>query len=297
MKNSLRVEGSLKRWPDLPAYFEVLKPRETAFLVFIGGFGAILAASGFPPVQRLILAVIAVTLGSAGANALTNYADRDIDARMERTKRRALPSHRIHPAERMLPLAIFLVVTGIALAGMANPAAALVGIIGTIAALLFRKTVLSFLMGGICGAAPVLVGWLMVNPVLNATAWLLVALMMVWLPLHAWAVIAAYQDQYLLVGAYPVPTKWPMRRILASLSVFAALLYATSLAIYFLGGFGWFYLVSAVLMGLCVVTSALRLTGRPSQKEAWRLFRLSSYPYLGVIFAAMAADLWLRALL
>jgi len=64
----------------------------------------------------LLLIALTILLASAGANGLTNYLDRDVDARMQRTKHRALPSKCIYPPEKVLPLTIGLVIVGLALA-------------------------------------------------------------------------------------------------------------------------------------------------------------------------------------
>jgi len=85
-------------------YFEILKPRETSLLTFIGICAAIIAGSGHTPLDKLLLVLFVLLLGSAGANGLTNYLDRNVDAKMLRTRHRALPSKRIYPAEKVLPL-------------------------------------------------------------------------------------------------------------------------------------------------------------------------------------------------
>ena len=75
-------------------YITVLKPRETVLLTFIGVCSAIIAGQGSAPLDVLLLALAAIAMGSAGANGLTNYLDRDVDARMRRTHLRALPAER-----------------------------------------------------------------------------------------------------------------------------------------------------------------------------------------------------------
>ena len=81
-------------------YIEVLKPKETFLLTFIGIFAAVVAGAGSPPIGLLVLALIAIALGISGCNGLTNYLDRDVDARMKRTQHRALPSKRISPPKQ-----------------------------------------------------------------------------------------------------------------------------------------------------------------------------------------------------
>ena len=99
-------------------YIEVLKPRETSLLVFVGFCAAIVAEGGLPPTGRLLLALLAITLGSGGVNGFTNYIDRNIDARMQRTRRRCLASKRIQPPEKALLLCFALTAAAL---GLANP--------------------------------------------------------------------------------------------------------------------------------------------------------------------------------
>ena len=67
------------------------------------------------------MVLITLLLGSAGVNGLTNYLDRDVDARMQRTKHRVLPAKRIEPPEKVLPLTIGLVIVGLVLAWQLHP--------------------------------------------------------------------------------------------------------------------------------------------------------------------------------
>ena len=84
------------------SYIEVLKPLPTVLLAFIGAATAVIAGGG-QLLLKLLLVLAAVLVAAAGANGLTNYLDRDIDARMRRTCFRALPSQAISPPARYCP--------------------------------------------------------------------------------------------------------------------------------------------------------------------------------------------------
>src|SRR4030042_1894506 len=71
-------------------YLEVLKPLPSALLAFIGFAAAVIAGDGFHS-PRLALVFVTVLIAAAGANGLTNYLDRFIDARLRRTCLRVLP--------------------------------------------------------------------------------------------------------------------------------------------------------------------------------------------------------------
>jgi len=104
----------------LANYVEVLKPLPSALLAFIGGGAAVIAGGGeLSP--RLALIAATILIASAGANGLTNYLDRDIDARMRRTCWRVLPSRTIYPPGKVLPLILGLIILGLGLAWYLHP--------------------------------------------------------------------------------------------------------------------------------------------------------------------------------
>jgi protoheme IX farnesyltransferase len=73
-------------------------------------------------------------------------------------------------------------------------------------------------------------------------------------------------------------------------------MYLVSIGLYFVGGFGWLYLSVALAFGFLIVMGNMVLFFRPSRRNAWLMFKLSS-PYLFVLFAGMIADGWLRQML
>ena len=122
-------------------YLEVIKPRETGLLVFIGVITTYVAGSGLTSIGRFSITLIAILMASAGANGLTNYLDRELDARMERTRKRALPSQKIYPPEKALFFSSGLSVLGLIAAWYIHPYTFLADLIGTSAAIIYRKKV------------------------------------------------------------------------------------------------------------------------------------------------------------
>lgn len=275
-------------------YIEVLKPRETALLVFIGVVTAIVAGAGTLPVSRLVLALVAILFASAGANGLTNYLDRELDARMQRTRRRALPSRRISPPERVLPLTIGLTVVGLALAWQLHPLAFLFDLIGTAAAVVWRKRVTCvFPQGAIASCAPVLMGWFAAR---NDFTWeivLLCVLIAVWLPSHIWSIMVAHREDYSSAGINYFPINRDTRVVTKILLAFCVMLYVASIVLYFIGGLGLLYLVVANVLGIIILYAGIRLAFSRTFNDAWKLYKLSAFPYLGVLFLVMLVSTWL----
>ena len=274
-------------------YIEVLKPRQSSLLTFIGICAAIIAGDGHFPL-RLLLIALTIFIASAGANGLTNYLDRDVDAQMQRTKHRALPSKRIYPPEKVLPLTIGLAIVGLALAWQLHPFVFLADLVGSIVAATWRKKVTCvYPQGVIASCAPVLMGWFAIEPAFSREILFLCLLIAIWLPLHVWSVMVANREDYLRAGLRYFPMSWQAKDAVKVLLALSLVLYAASIGLYFVGGFAWLYLILANLLGITMVYASSRLVVSSASQDAWRLYKLSAFPYLGMIFLTMCLDLWL----
>jgi len=273
-------------------YITVLKPRETVLLAFIGVCAAIIAAQGNPPLDVLGIALVAIVLGSAGANGLTNYLDRNVDARMTRTHLRALPAERIIPAKRALVWSIFLILVALAVAWYLDPLCFVFGLVGTVAASVFRKRVMCVIQGGIAGCAPVLIGYVAVTHRLDMTILFLCIFIVVWIPLHVWSVMIANREDYLQAGVEYFPVTWKAQDAVKVLMVLAVLLYAASIALWAYGNFGWLYFAVANILSMAMLYANFRLLRSVLSRDAWKVYKLSAFPYLGLIFIALCLNFW-----
>ncbi len=242
----------------------------------------------------LFVAGVTILLFSAGANGFTNYLDRDIDSQMQRTRNRALPSRRIYPPEKVLPVTIGLLVISLVLAWWLHPLCFASNLIGTIAAVTWRKRATCvFPQGAIASCTPVLIGWFAIKPAFGWELLLICILIAAWLPLHVWSVMIANREDYLSAGLRYFPMTWEVGRSVKVLLVFGLMLYMASIALYFTGGFAWLYLVLVNVLGIIVVYSGWRLITSYTSRGAWRLYKLSAFPYLGLVFLVMCLDIWL----
>ncbi len=274
-------------------YIWVLKPRESSLITLIGVGAAVIAGNGQLSSGLLFIALV-ILIATAGANGLTNYIDRDVDTKMQRTKNRVLPSKRIYPPEKVLPLAIGLVIIGLVLAWQLHPFSFLADLIGTVSAIIWRKRwTCVFPQGAIASCAPVLIGWFAIEPAFSWEILLLCLLMVVWLPLHVWSVMVAHRQDYLDAGINYFPMSREVREAVRVLLAFSLVLYVTSIGLYFVGDFGWLYLVLANILGITMVYAVFRLMISSASQDAWKLYKLSAFPYLGLIFLAMCLDIWL----
>ncbi len=280
-------------------YIDVLKPKETSLLLFIGACSSIIAAStttgGFP-LKDFIVTAIAILCGSAGANGLTNYLDRDIDARMKRTCSRPLAARRIDPPWKILPLIIALILIGLVLAWMLSPVCFFIGLAGIIASSIWRKTISCTFLGIVAGSAPVLIGWyaILKQPVIDILPVLFVILIAFWTPLHVWTLMISNRRDYESAGLNYFPLSWNDGNVIKILAVLSVALASATLLIYFFSSmFHWLYLVVSSLLSLAMIAANIKLLINPISKNAWAVYKLSAFPYLGIIFTVMAVDSWI----
>jgi len=287
----LRV--TLERPNTILNYIEVLKPRETSLLIFIGACAAIIASGGYFTAGIFALAVVAITLGSAGCNGLTNYLDREVDGRMTRTCSRVLPSRRIYPPQKALPLIIGLIVAALVLAWILNPMCFVFGLVGVAASAIWRKTITCTFFGIIAGCSPVLIGWFALNPVFNVKILLICLLVAVWIPIHVWSVMISKRKEYLGAGLRFFPLSWPVKSVVTLLFGLSIALYLVANSLYIFGDFHLIYLVIANVAGITMIYATARLIFSTTSANSWRVYKLSSFPYLGIIFLAMCLDILL----
>lgn len=293
------MEVAIKSRPDLISYIQVLKPRETSLIFFIGACSAICAAAtlnGVFPIADFTVTLLAIILGSAGANGLTNYLDRNVDVKMKRTCNRVLPSKRIDPPERALYLAIMLIIIGLVLAWLLSPICFYIGLIGVVSSAIWRKTISCTFLGIIAGSAPVLVGWYAITkqPVIGLMPIMLFAMIALWTPLHVWTLMMSNRKDYENAGLRYFPLNMSDNTIIIILTILAIVLSFVTVAGYFLTTlFSWFYLSIASILSLIIIIASFRLLFSPTSRNAWTVYKLSAFPYLGIIFIIMALDSWL----
>jgi protoheme IX farnesyltransferase len=277
-------------------------------------FGAALTASNIYGIEispaTWVLMLFSVAAGSAAANTLTNYHDRDIDAIMERTKDRPLPSKRIYPAEKARNFGLVLAGISLVLAfgisftttleqGMwatAFIAFALINNILVYSYVLKRRSRTNIILGGLCGGAPPLIGWVAVSMSDLWTMGLAMAgLVFIWIPMHIWALTLHFKDDYIKVNVpmlTAVQSEKTSARIIAGSTVVMVLF---SIAPFFITTESGEEMVSQVYLWTAIASGALMMAlsiwviVKPMEKAAWTLFKFSS-PYLAVLFIALMVD-------
>jgi len=288
-------------WDVIKAYIEVTKPRSVFLLVFtaLGVMPAALAATGPVPWTKLVQAMAAVTLACAGANAVSCYVDRDLDAAMARTRRRPIPEGRISPPVRALYWGLFLFVLSLFLAWGLNPVAfaclwgGMLGYVGVYSLWLKRRSAWNIILGGFSGGLPALFGWTAITGRIELLPVLIGGLVVLWIPNHIWSLAIFYREDYARVCVPMLPVVWELPKCMRCLLSTVVLMVVFSGLIYLAGDWGPVYLATAAVTGATVLAISVYVYFRPTPKAAWTLFKFSS-PYLALLFLGMMVDVWVR---
>ena len=276
-------------------YVALTKPRIIWLLLVTTVPAMVVAADGWPATWLVVATLIGGSLTAGGANAINQYAERDIDERMSRTRNRPLPTGGVAPVSAAV-FGVALGVLGVAwlvvtvnwLAALLA-AAALGFYVVVYTYLLKRTTVHNIEIGGAAGAAPPLIGWAAVTGDVGAEALLLFLIVFYWTPPHFWALSIALTDDYRAAGLPMLPVVWGEAETKRQILLYVLTLVPLTLIFWAVAQLGAIYLAAVVLGGGAFIWYAFRLRRSEGDREAMPFFRYSIY-YLALIFAAMAVD-------
>ncbi|HVD36412.1 MAG TPA: heme o synthase, partial [Nitrososphaeraceae archaeon] len=278
-------------------YYELTKPKIWYLLVFTA-FGAALTASllfkiEVTPLQWFLL-LTGVAAGSAAADTITGYNDRDIDAIMERTKARPIPSGRISPRNALI-FGLILTTVSLVCAWLINYIA-----LGLMAFGLFdniivyskwlkRRSQANIILGGFSGAAPALIGYVAVTTQNIEIGLVMAALVFFWIPTHIWSLALHVKKDYTKARVPMLPVVADERTSVRVIAITTLLMVAFSIVPFFLNQFGLIYLITATVFGIVMILLSTWLMVRPSERASWMVFKFSS-PYLTALFIAFILD-------
>jgi protoheme IX farnesyltransferase len=282
-------------------YYELTKPKIWYLLVFTA-FGAALSASFLfdIPITPLTWALLlgGVAAGSAAADTLTGYNDRDIDALMERTKNRPIPAGRISPRNALI-FGLILAAVSLVCAWFIN-----IWTFGLMAFGLFdniivyskwlkRRSQSNIILGGFSGGAPALIGYVAVTTQNIEIGLVMAGLVFLWIPTHIWSLALHVKNDYTKAGV-------PMLPVVSSENISVRVIAGTTLLMvvfsvlpFFFNQFGVIYLVTASAFGAVMIALSIWLLLRPSERASWTVFKFSS-PYLTALFIAFMVDAFFK---
>jgi heme o synthase len=283
------------RWGRASDWVSLAKPGITALicLVAVGGF-LLASPTSIDPV-RLGLLVATGGAASAGSAMLNHYFDRDLDARMRRTRERPIPDERITPSTGAAVFGTVLLGVGVALATvLLNPLTGFSILLGGLTYVvvytlwLKRRSSWNIVIGGFAGSAPALAGSAAAVGSWTPGVLAFALLVFLWTPPHFWSLALLLKDDYARAGLPMLPRMDDVGYSGKVVVVSAALLVPASLAVGWFGPVTWPAFLALLVLGLLFVVYTLPLW-RTVTKDAARRGFIYSGPYLlGVVLAIVA---------
>ena len=278
-------------------YYELTKPKIWYLLVFTA-FGSALTASLLfdIPLSPLtwVLLLGGIAAGSAAADTITGYNDRDIDAIMDRTKDRPIPSGRISPKNALI---FGLILTAIALifSWLINLWAFLLMMFGLFDNIIIyskwlkRRSQSNIILGGFSGGVPALIGYVTVTTQNIEIGLVMAGLVFLWIPTHIWSLALHVRKDYQKAKVPMLPVVSEEKRAVRIIAITTLIMVLFSILPFFFNQFGHIYLVTATIFGAIMLGLSLWLLLKPTEKASWTVFKFSS-PYLTAVFIAFIVD-------
>jgi protoheme IX farnesyltransferase len=277
------------------ALVETTKPRLSMLVLFTVYVGFAASTAGRGDTWLLIHAMVGTALVAGGANAFNQVMERDLDALMERTRNRPLPSGRVGAYEVAAFAAVVSFVGLLELLLFVNPltamlGAAALGLYVLVYTPLKQSTPLNTLVGAVVGAIPPLMGWTAARGTCDIGGWALFAILFVWQLPHFLSIARLYRDDYARGGFRMLSVVDETgERTRRQVFLMAVLLVPVSLLPVMAGVTGRAYGITAVVLGLLFVASCRWGEAERQEGDARRSF-IASIIYLPCLLGMLRAN-------
>lgn len=269
--------------------------------MFCAVIGMFLATPGLPDAGRVVAATAGIWLLAAAAFAVNCLIERELDARMLRTSRRATARGTITPMQVLFLSGVLGSAGMLVLYHLVNPLtmwltfATFVGYAIIYTMILKPLTPQNIVIGGLSGAMPPALGWAAIAGSVPAEGWLLVLIIFIWTPPHFWALALYRSTDYQRAGLPMLPVTHGQRFTRLHILLYSVVLFAASLLPFIVRMSGVMYLLAALALSGSFVWRAWQLYVEYSDERARGLFRYS-IAYLAMLFGALLVDHWMRLL-
>ncbi len=262
-------------------YLPLIKSRQTVLLALTGAAGYLCQPPASPDWLGFSTLLGSLLLTISGCTVLNMLFDRDIDARMERTRLRPLAVGRVE-AFSAAALGAVLLAIGLIVAAIVSIPAFLVILSGAILNVLVytlwlkRRSAWSILWGGLAGGMPILAGRVLATGRLDGLGLLLALIIVLWIPSHNLTLGMLYSSDYRQAGVPTIMITYGERtsRRLVALSSFLV----STLTLFVLSQLGLYPLVFALffVFNLGVISLALISLTKSFAQILTVLYKVSS---------------------
>ncbi|RJP52301.1 MAG: hypothetical protein C4557_06440 [Anaerolineaceae bacterium] len=263
------------------AYWALTKPLQSGLLLATGLAGYMSARCPVLNIGTILGLAISLFLAIAGSTVLNMWWDRDIDAKMGRTQKRATSSGLVSENE-VLRVGLLLSIIGV---GWAVAMDALYGLI-VFAGLFFdvvvysiwlkRRTAWSIVWGGVSGAMPILAGRALG---LGFIDWIGITLafgVLLWIPTHTLTFSMKFAKDYEAACVPTFPSAYGLTATRITIAVSSVLAAAAMVVAGYGIGMAWGFLRLLGVLSAGLLILALVMTFRPSERVNFGLFKYAS---------------------
>ena len=280
---------------NLARYINLCKPKIVLLLTITALVGMLLSINFYSNILDGLASLLGFALLAGASAALNQIFDRETDKNMNRTKTRPLASGEISLFSALTFTAILLFVGSSLLLYFSNLLTLLITTFGFIFYSLIYTIYLKWatpqniVIGGLSGALPPLIGWTAVNNDISLLPLILVLVIFLWTPPHFWPLAIDRLDEYKKEGVPMMPIAKGVSRTKKEMVVYAILLLAASLAPFFYGLTGYFYLISTTTLNLYFIYLCIAYLNDRENELSMKIFNFS-VKYMFLFFLATYID-------
>ncbi|CAI5730386.1 unnamed protein product [Hyaloperonospora brassicae] len=286
------VANHMTRNDRLTIYSQLGKARLSALVVMTTGAGFLMAGG---PISwcTFAAATVGTSLAAVSANTFNQCWEVELDAKMQRTHRRPLPSGRISQSHALAFGAATATTSAVVLAAGCSPLVASLGVLNIgLYSLVYTpmkmKSEWNTWMGSVVGAIPPLMGWAAATgTILAPEAALLACLMYCWQMPHFFALSWRSRKDYARGGYKMVACSDPTGARSAALALrYSYYMSAIPIAAAWTGATSYMFAVEGTVVNAYTIYLAHKFYAEPSNASAQKVF-LASLWYLPVIMGCM----------
>jgi heme o synthase len=282
---------------SLRSFGELIKLKLSLLVLFSAFVGYYLGSGGrILSVSELIFFLIGGFLVTGAANSVNQILEKDLDAQMDRTKARPIPTGRIGVVPAMVLASLQAVVGVLILLIFVNVASALLSLLSMLLYAfaytpLKRISPIAVLVGAVPGALPPLIGWVAATGEITLPGMVLFSIQFIWQFPHFWSIAWIMNEDYKKAGFNLLPSAaGKSKKSAFHLFFFSLFLIPMALIPFKVGMIGFLGTAALLFGGFFMAYFAYQLL-RTSEDGAARKLMFASFFYLPLIQIFLMVDL------
>ena len=279
----------------ISSFIDLCKPKIVLLLTITALVGMLLTVEFYSNVLSSLASLLGFALLAASSASLNQIFDRESDKNMERTKKRPLATGELTLFQALSFTAMLLFIGSSLLLYFSNLLTLFITTFGFIFYSLIYTIYLKWatpqniVIGGLSGALPPLIGWTAVTNEISLLPLILVLVIFLWTPPHFWPLAIDRLEEYKKEGVPMMPIAKGVTRTKKEMVVYAFLLLGASLAPFFYGLTGYFYLFSTTALNIYFIYLCIAYLGDEKNELSMKIFNFS-VKYLFLFFLSTYID-------